>query len=42
MGCFVRTVYAMRDSLKQEAYAYELNGVMHTYEAEEFYELISK
>lgn len=42
LRCFVRTVYEMRDSLKQEAYAYELNGVMHTYVAEEFYELISK
>lgn len=42
LGCFVRTVYSMRDSLKQEAYAYELNGTMHVYEAEEFYKLISK
>ena len=42
LGCFVRTVYSMRDSLKQEAYAYELNGTMHVYEAEEFYKLTSK
>ena len=32
----------MRDSLNQEAYAYELNGKMYIYEAEEFYKLISK
>ena len=42
LGCFARTVYSMRDSLNQEAYAYELNGKMYIYEAEEFYKLISK
>ena len=42
LGCFARTVYSMRDSLKQEAYAYELNGAMYIYKAEEFYSLISK
>ena len=42
LGCFARTVYSMRESLKQEAYAYELNGTMYVYEAEEFYELISQ
>ena len=42
LGCFARTVYSMRDSLSQEAYAYELNGKMYIYEAEEFYKLINK
>ena len=42
LDCFARTVYSMRDSLKQEAYAYELNGKMYVYNAEEFYELISQ
>ena len=42
LGCFARTVYSMRDSLKQESYAYELNGTMYVYEAQEFYKLISK
>lgn len=40
LGCFVRTVYSMRESLKQEAYAYELNGQMHIYNAEDFYSLL--
>ena len=40
LGCFARTVYSMRDSLKQEAYAYELNGKMHVYDAEDFYGLL--
>ena len=42
LGCFVRTVYSMRDSLNQEAYAYELNGTMYVYEAEEFYKLTNR
>ena len=42
LGCFARTVYSMRDSLNQEAYAYELNGKMYIYEAEEFYKLINR
>ena len=40
LGCFVRTVYAMRESLNQKAYAYELNGQMHLYDAEDFYRLL--
>ena len=40
LGCFVRTVYSMRESLKQEAYAYELNGQMRIYDAEDFYSLL--
>ena len=40
LGCFVRTVYSMRESLKQEAYAYELNGQMQIYDAEDFYSLL--
>lgn len=39
---FARTVYSMRDSLSQEAYAYESNGTMYVYEAEEFYKLINR
>ena len=42
LGCFAHTVYSMRDSLSQKAYAYELNGTMYVYEAQEFYKLISK
>ena len=40
LGCFVRTVCSMRDSLNQEDYAYELNGTMFVYDAEEFCTLV--
>lgn len=40
LGCFVHAVCCMRDSLNQEAYAYELNGTMFVYDAEEFCTLV--
>lgn len=36
LGCFVRTVRTMREQLEQESYAYELNGKMFVFDAEEF------
>ena len=39
LRCFVKAVYEQREQLQQEAYAYELNGEMYVYTAEEFYKL---
>ena len=32
----------MREALKQESFAYELNGTMYVYSADEFYAMAGK
>lgn len=39
LGCFIKVVFKMREALRQEAFAYELNGTMYVYDAVEFYAL---
>lgn len=42
LSCFINAVSRMREALKQESFAYELNGTMYVYSADEFYAMAGK